>query len=325
MEKKMHLVPYLVEEVVQQANEIPQGVDLIQAPKMWSKGYTGKSVTIAVLDTGCDIEHPDLSHAITGGRNFTDDDGGNPSIYRDYNGHGTHVAGTIAAKENESGVVGVAPDVNLLILKVLAGKEGSGAYEWITNAINYAVDQKVDIITMSLGGPDKATSLHQAIKRAVKENILVVCAAGNNGDNNHQTSEFSYPAGYNEVISVGAINFERKSSYFTNSNNEIDLVAPGENILSSIPDGKYASYSGTSMAAPHVAGSLALIKNQTEDQFERKFSEPELYSQLIKRTLPLGHPNSLEGNGLVYLTTPDLLEEQARRLQVRTNRRMGWF
>lgn len=307
MEKEVRLVPYFVEKELDVTKETPEGIVMIQAPELWEKGITGKDVVIAVIDTGCDTEHPDLKSRIIGGRNFTDDDGGNPETITDYNGHGTHVAGTIAATSNESGVVGVAPDAKLLILKALAGEEGSGSYEWITNAIQYAIDQKVHIISMSLGGPTDVAELHDVVKKAVDENILVVCAAGNEGDANDSTDEFSYPACYNEVISVGAINFNRESSYFTNSNNEVDLVAPGEKILSTIPGGKYAEFSGTSMSAPHVSGALALIKELEDREFDRTLTEPEYYAQLIKRTIPIGHPKSLEGNGLVYLTVPDHL------------------
>ncbi|WP_174734962.1 S8 family peptidase [Mesobacillus harenae] len=307
MEQYVRVIPYQTLEVSEEVVEVPDGVKLVQAPEIWRE-TKGKGITIAVLDTGCDATHPDLMNRISGGRNFTDDDKGNPELFKDYNGHGTHVAGTIAAGENGNGVVGVAPEASLLIVKVL-GKNGSGKYEWIIDGIDYAVEQKVDIISMSLGGPQDVPELHSAIKRAVENNILVVCAAGNEGDGTESTDEFAYPGRYNEVISVGAINFERNSSYFTNSHNEIDLVAPGEKIQSTYLDGKYARLSGTSMAAPHVSGALALIKVLTNETFDRKLSETELYAQLIKRTVPLGHSPKLEGNGLLYLTVPKHLSE----------------
>lgn len=315
-EKLVHLIPYKLENQLFETHQIPEGIELIQAPAIWQAGYKGEDMVVAVIDTGCDAQHPDLEGRIIGGRNFTDDNNGDPENFTDYNGHGTHVAGTIAAINPGSGVIGVAPEAKLLILKALGGKNGSGEYEWIINAINYAASQNVDIISMSLGGPIDVTELHDAIKAAISNNILVVCAAGNEGDGDQHTEEFSYPAAYTEVISVGSINLQRKSSYFTNSNNEIDLVAPGEKIISTIPGGRYAVFSGTSMSAPHVAGALALIKKLTEKEFGRVLSEPELYAQLIKRTIPLGYPKSLEGNGLLYLTTPQLLADYLRQTNI---------
>ncbi|MBY0148612.1 S8 family peptidase [Neobacillus niacini] len=307
MEQRLHLIPYQVNEVVEVVSEVPKGIELIAAPKIWEKSK-GKGITIAILDTGCDITHPDLSERIIGGRNFTNDDDGNPDEYNDYNGHGTHVAGTIAAVQNNNGVIGVAPEAGLLILKVL-DKNGSGQYDWIINGINYAVDQKADIISMSLGGSADVPELHKAIQNAIANQILVVCAAGNEGDGNDFSDEFSYPASYNEVISVGASNLQRRSSEFSNSNNEVDLVAPGEEILSTYLNGTYAKLSGTSMATPHVSGALALIKDIVNKSFERSFTEPELYAQLIKRTVPLGNSPKLEGNGLLFLTVEEYLSD----------------
>src|SRR3954454_1269875 len=157
-QKKVHLFPYQVKTVELETTEVPRGVELIQAPNVWNKSK-GKGITVAILDTGCDISHPDLKERIIGGQNFTADDQGNKQVYRDYNGHGTHVAGTIAATVNQMGVVGVAPEANLLIIKVL-DKNGSGQYDWIINGINYAIEQKVDIISMSLGGPEDVPELH---------------------------------------------------------------------------------------------------------------------------------------------------------------------
>jgi major intracellular serine protease len=307
MENYVRLFPYELVEQLEMVNEIPKGVEIIQAPEIWPE-TKGKGITVAVLDTGCDTDHPDLMDRIIGGYNFTKDDGGDSLKFEDYNGHGTHVAGTIAATLNNSGVVGVAPEANLLILKVL-GKNGSGKYDWIIKAIQYAIDQKVDIISMSLGGPNDVKALHDVIIEAVNQNILVVCAAGNDGDGKDSTDEFGYPGCYNEVISVGAVNLERKSSGFTNSNNQVDLVAPGEKIISTYLNGTFATLSGTSMATPHVSGALALLKVISNSAFERDLTVPELYSQLIKRTVPLGNSPNIEGNGLVYLTLLDYVKK----------------
>ena len=300
MEKNMRLIPFKLVEQLEMVNEIPKGVEIIQAPEIWNE-TKGSGITVAVLDTGCQTDHPDLKERIIGGYNFTTDDGGNPLMFEDYNGHGTHVSGTIAASLNNDGVAGVAPEANLLILKVL-GKNGSGKYDWIIKAIQYAIEQKVDIISMSLGGPSDVKELHDVIIEAVNRNILVVCAAGNEGDGKESTDELGYPGCYNEVISVGAVNLDQESSEFTNSNNQVDLVAPGEKVISTYLNGTYASLSGTSMATPHVSGALALLKVISNAAFERNLTVPELYSQLIKRTVPLGNSPKIEGNGLVYLT-----------------------
>ncbi|PLR95026.1 S8 family peptidase [Bacillus sp. T33-2] len=305
MKNYVHLIPYKFIKQLERVNEIPKGVEIIQAPDIWAQ-TKGKGIKVAVLDTGCDADHPDLKDRIVGGHNFTED--GQREQFHDDNGHGTHVAGTISASLNNTGVAGVAPEADLLILKVL-DKNGSGQYDWIINAIHYAIEQKADIISLSLGGPADVKELHDAIKEAVKQNILVVCAAGNEGDGLDTTDELAYPGCYNEVISVGAVDLDRNSSGFTNSNNQVDLVAPGEEITSTYLNGTYATLSGTSMATPHVTGALALLKNLSNSAFDRNLSEPELYAQLIKRTVPLGNSPKIEGNGLLYLTLLDHVEK----------------
>lgn len=310
IEQPVELLPYEAEDVSHPIREIPKGIQMIQAPLFWEKGQYGRGVTIAVLDTGCDSAHMDLKDRIVGGRNFTDDDNGDPEQFHDYNGHGTHVAGTIAATKNDRGVVGVAPEAGLLILKVL-NRKGRGKPEWIAQAIDYALDHNAQIISMSLSSSVQYNAIHDAIKRAVARDIIVVCAAGNSN-----REEYRYPAGYNESTSVGAVDFTGKAAHFLTKNNEVDLTAPGVNVLSTFPldlvpdkDNPYKVLSGTSMAAPHVAGALALLLNYCQDasQFNRKLTEAELYAQIVKRTIPLGSKKSVEGNGLLYLTAADIL------------------
>ena len=286
---------------------IPDGINMINAPFMWSKGITGKNVKIAVIDSGCDIDHKDLKNRIIGGRNFTSEDNGNINKYEDYNGHGTHVCGTIAASNNSYGITGVAPDAQLLILKAL-DKNGSGSMESIIEAINFAIAKKVDIISMSLGTSEDVPQLHKAIKKAVDSNILVVCAAGNEGDGIDSTDEFSYPGSYNEVISVGAIDSLKSAARFSDSNKEVDLVAPGVNIVSTFLNGKYETLSGTSMATPHVTGFLALLIEWSQKEFGRKLTEVELYSQLIKNTVTLPISRTLQGNGLLLVNPNNILK-----------------
>ena len=302
MNENLKLAPFTVESEVSRLDyTIPYGVAMLNATAAWNKGYTGKGVVVAIIDTGCDTKHPALEGRIIGGRNFTTDDNSNPNIFEDYQGHGTHVAGTIAGNTTPVGITGVAPNAKLLILKAL-DKNGSGNMNWIVDAINYAVSQKVNIISMSLGGPKDSKELHNSILNAVKNNILVVCAAGNRGDNgNYKTDELDYPGAYNEVIEVGAIDSNKNIATFSNSNTFVDLVAPGVNILSTYKNHGYATLSGTSMAAPHVSGALAILIEWANKEFERTMTEEEYYAQLIKFTKTLKLSRKLQGSGYISL------------------------
>lgn len=299
---KLKLVPFIMNRGVKSTSKTPYGVNMIQAKSMWNESNRGEGINIAVIDSGCDIEHESLKDNIVAVRNFTDEDKKNPNIVIDRVGHGTHVAGTIAANGNNNTIVGVAPWANLYILKAI-DSSGSGKVSWVINAINYAVEKKVDIISMSLGMANNDPKLEKAIKRAVNNNILVVCAAGNEGDCDSDSEDFqySYPAAYVDVISVGAVDRKGVPACFSNSNLVIDVVAPGVDVISTFPNNQFASLSGTSMAAPHVTGSLALLKNWSRDEFQRDLTQEEIYAQLIKYTKNLGYPRTIQGNGLVYL------------------------
>lgn len=304
-EEKMKLVPFKLEAMATNANEIPWGVKMVQAPSMWEKDTKGEGVVVAILDTGIDKGHPDLRDNIIGGRNFTNE--GNADNWEDGNGHGTHVAGTIAGVENESGVVGVAPKAKLLIGRVL-GSDGSGSYQAITNGIKWATDwkgsngERVRIISMSLGGSYNDPRMYKAILNACAKGILVVVASGNEGDNREDTFEYGYPALYNECVTVGACDENRKMAEFTNTHLQVDVIAPGVKVLSTYPKSQYATLSGTSMATPHVSGCLALIISNGEKAFKRTLTESEIYAQLARCCCSLGYQKSTEGNGLPELT-----------------------
>ena len=278
-----------------------EGAKLIGADKFGAQGRYGEGVTIAVIDTGCDISHPDLKDRIIDVRNFTDDDKGAINNVTDYATHGTATASVIASSGK---IIGVAPKCNLLILKALT--RTGGKISWVTEAIKYATQQNVDIINMSLGCPQPNAEMYEAIKRAIAKDICVVCACGNNSDNNVNTDELNYPAGYNECISVGSISYSRKYSRFSSSNKEVDLATFGEGlngrgILTCCPDGLYKEQKGTSFSAPFVSGSLALLKNWFIDEFRRDCTQEELYAQLIKRTYDIGVDRRVVGNGALYL------------------------
>lgn len=310
--KDVRIIPFSVEAVAESADQIPAGVEMVEAPAAWAKNVKGDNVVVAVLDTGAEKEHPDLKDRIIGGRNFTTD--GGPDDIHDGNGHGTHVAGTIGASNQGQGVVGVAPNVKLLILKVL-DSQGSGYFSWITDAIKYATNWKgpngeqVRVISMSLGGPSAVPELQKAIQDAVNKDICVVVAAGNEGDDSEDSFEYSYPANYNEVISVAACTHDGKLAPFSNTNQEVDVIAPGVDILSTWPGQKYSRISGTSMATPHVAGVLALLTQWGEAAFGRKLTEAEIYALMVKRTVELGYKKSSEGHGLIRLAYMEKVRE----------------
>ncbi|MFC0470628.1 S8 family peptidase [Halalkalibacter kiskunsagensis] len=293
---------------MQDTKVIPPGIELIEAPSVWEQGYTGDGIVIAVLDTGCDSDHYELTDQIIGGYNFTTDDNRDTSVFEDYNGHGTHVCGTICAAENDAGVIGVAPKAKVLVIKVLTG-QGFGDTRWITEGVRYATKwrgekgERVRVISMSLGGREDSPELHEAVKEAIRQDILVICAAGNEGDGDDATDEYAYPGAYPEVVQVGSVNLQEEISKFSNTNCKIDLVAPGEEILSTYLNNEFAVLSGTSMAAPHISGAAALLIEQSEKEFERPLSEPELYAQLIKRTVTLNYSRRFQGNGILKLAT----------------------
>ncbi len=275
----------------------PPGVSLIAARKMWPVTY-GKQSVVAVLDTGIDYNHPGLKENVIGGVSMI------PGVkdYWDDNGHGTHVAGTIAAHGK---LLGVAPQTKLLAVKVL-DKDGAGSYSDISRGIAWARQwqgsqgEKVNVINMSLGGPVPNNNMHKEIILAVQAGISVVCAAGNSGDGDPNTPEISFPAYYPETLAVGAVDLQVGVANFSNSNDRIDIVAPGVATYSTYPDNKYVELSGTSMAAPHISGALALICSRCYLRFGAYPTPEQIRSLLHYQAIDLmevGFDN-LSGYGL---------------------------
>lgn len=270
-------------------DKVPLNIYQINAHKKWEMGCKGKNVITAVLDTGCAINHPDLKDRIIGGFNFSDDSLGNINIYEDFNGHGTHVSGIIAGSSNGFGIVGVAPQSKILVVKVL-NKYGTGSIENLVDGVHYAIDwegpngEKVDIISLSLGLKTTDDLLHESIKRAVHLGIPVVAASGNDGDGKRKTSEYRFPGSYPEPIVVGAIDKNRKIAVFSNTNEYVDLYAPGLSVYSSYLNEQYKILSGTSMAAPHVSGALALLIQEIRMKCNKNPSGVEIEKLLLKNT-----------------------------------------
>lgn len=246
---------------------IPWGIERVNAVTA-QQAVDESGVNVAILDTGLDFSHEDLQGLFAWGYSFYK---GNREISGqecttsdfsacdDGHGHGTHVAGTIAAQDNSVGVLGVAPQVSLYIFKVLSNR-GSGSYSAIANGIIIATNgpdgvpgtaDDADVISMSLGGPSGTTELENAVNYALNNGVVIVAATGNDG-----ASSPSYPAAYPGVLKVGAIDSSNTIAYFSNRGE--DVFAPGVDVLSTTPGNNYESWAGTSMATPHVAGVVAL-------------------------------------------------------------------
>lgn len=234
---------------------------------------TGKNVVVAVIDTGVDIDHDELSHAISENsyNSYTQIVG--VDAVDDDHGHGTHVSGIIAAAMDDySGVYGVAPNVELLIIKADRPSDNNFELASLLRAINYAVEKGADVINMSLGSSYTAGALEleqTTIADAVAAGVTIVCAAGNDA-----YEHAGYPAAYEETIAVSALNqgYAFASSY-SNYGPEIDIAAQGTGIYSSTLENDYTSLSGTSMACPVVSGVVALIKSLHSDYTPAQIEE----------------------------------------------------
>jgi len=261
---------------------IPWSISELKVEKTWSRSE-GKGVTVAVIDTGCDLDHPDLIDNLVEGYDFIK----GSKFPVDKNGHGTHVAGTIAASNNKRGIVGVAPKAKIMPLRSL-GADGSGELKHICEAILYAADNGAQIITMSLGTPSSSIIFKQTLKYAQDKGCVIFCAAGNSGKNN----DLMYPAKFPETISVGSISNDYRISKFSCSRGtELDFLAPGEDVISCVPDDSYANMTGTSMANPFAAGCGALLlsykrrkltKNDYVNHFEKYSLKPKFLFETYK-------------------------------------------
>lgn len=215
----------------------------------WDETISNPTVKIAILDTGIDESHPELSGKIISSTNFT-----SSPTNSDLVGHGTHVAGIAAASTNNgSGIAGTGYNTTLLNGKVL-GDNGSGYYSWIANGIVWAADQGAQVINLSLGGTSSSLTLQDAVNYAWNKGSVIVAAAGNTGNSN-----LHYPAYYQNAIAVAATDENDIKASSSTYGNWVDVAAPGVSIYSTYKGNSYISKSGTSMATPFVAGTSALI------------------------------------------------------------------
>ena len=236
-------------------------LDRIGAPEVWAAnnngpGATGRGVTIAVVDTGIDYNHFEFKGRIGAGYDFVDGD----SIAEDANGHGTHVAGTIAAAKDGRGITGVAHDAKIMPIRVL-DENGAGYLSDAIRAVRWATNNGADVINLSLGGTGYSQAMADAIRHASRRGTVVVMAAGNWGG-----ASPDYPAAHaiDHGIAVGALQRDGRLAWFSNRAGSRPLnyvMAPGVGIKSTLPSNRSGYFSGTSMAAPHVAGVAGLLKS----------------------------------------------------------------
>ncbi len=242
---------------VQAADVIPNdpgwslqyGLVAIRAPQGWELSTGTSSVTIAILDSGVDLGHPDLAGKVMAGYDFVNND----NTPQDDFGHGTHVAGIAAAQGNNGlGVAGVSWGAQIMPVKVL-DRFGGGSYANVAAGIVWAADHGAQVINLSLGGALPSLTLESAVLYAYNKGLLLVAASGNGG-----SAQVLYPARYPQVLAVGATNFSNQPASFSNYGPEVDVAAPGENIYSLGIGGTFTE-SGTSMSASYVSGLAAIL------------------------------------------------------------------
>ncbi|MEF8841334.1 MAG: S8 family serine peptidase [Haloarculaceae archaeon] len=291
---------------------LPWGLDRVDAEEAHDGGDTGSGVHVAISDSGIDADHPDLQGNLGTGY-ATDsndcDDGSHPDgscdeDWDDTDGHGTHVAGTVAGIANTEGVLGVAPDVTLHAVKIFPG----GTHAQIKEGLVWAADQGYEVVNMSHGGSDSSTK-KDGIEYAANAGMLLVSSAGNSGC----CDSVGFPAAYDEVIAVSNVTDGDTISGSSSRGPEVDIAAPGDQIPSTWNDGEYNTISGTSMASPHVAGAGALLIEDGEDADGAR-------TILESTAEEIGLTSNEQGNGLLdvaaalgYDSANDLLEVETLR------------
>lgn len=260
---------------------------LIGSERGWRISTGEPRVIVAVVDTGVDLDHPDLRGQLVPGRNIVNP--GDPP--QDDQGHGTHVAGIIAARtNNHRGVAGVTWQCRIMPVKVLDAN-GAGNLFDVGDGIIWATDNGAKVINLSLGNYVESRYLRDAVRYAFERDVVLVAASGNDA-----LPDSGFPASYPEVLAVSALRPDRQLASYSNYGSSIDLTAPGDDIASTFPNNQYAALSGTSMASPHVAGVAALVRSVNPT-----LSNREVMALLIRTSRDLGRPgwDPLYGHGQV--------------------------
>lgn len=268
------------------------GIDRIDAELIWAT-TSADLIKVGIIDTGIDTKHPDLTLNIKGGVSTV----GYTKSYNDDNGHGTHVAGIAAALNNNFGVVGVGPQIDLYGVKVL-DRRGSGYLSDVIEGLDWAIKNGMQVVNMSLGTSSDVQSFREAVARVNSAGIVQVAAAGNSG------GSVIYPAAYPEVIAVSATDKTDTITSWSSRGPEVDLAAPGVDIYSTYKGSTYQTLSGTSMASPHVAGAAALVLSVPGkcDYNSDSVCSPAEVQQRLEATaenLGVSGRDDLYGSGLV--------------------------
>jgi subtilisin family serine protease len=282
-------------EVKQILNVLPQsyidwGMKLIGADKAWEK-YTGKGIKVGIIDTGIDYSHSDLAPNIAKYKSFIDDTDG-----VDANFHGTHVAGISCGRNNGTGIVGVAPKAKIYSAKIFDKNSKTTATAEM-KALEWMAEEGVHVVNMSYGGlfpidiPGVKESLqkyHDCVKAVADAGVIMVAAAGNAGNSRDTLDRISWPARFPETFAVGAICQELQRADFSSTGDMLDFAMPGVDVYSCYPGNKWARYSGTSMAAPFLTGSIALLQEYALKTKGRVFTFEEVKNELAKYAIDLG-------------------------------------
>lgn len=261
------------------------GANSIYADYAWGQSTNaGSGIVVAVVDSGIDLTHPDLDGKIVPGYDFVNAD----STPQDGNSHGTHVSGIIAAETNNgSGMAGVAPNAQIMPIKSFDDAGNGNAFD-IAAGIVFAVDNGADVVNMSFTSPAASRTTYDAIQYGLSRNVIMVAASGNTG-----SPLVLYPAAFPEVLSIGATTPTGTLAGFSNPVTTVDFVAPGDDIISTVPGG-YGVKDGTSMASPHVAGVVALILSDGVAN-----TPNTVYDALLCSAAPLAGNPVGSGNGLI--------------------------
>jgi len=297
-------VPPVFPDVANYGSSTDWNLNAVNAPKSWAQGYAGQGVVVAVVDSGVDWSHPDLQTAIWTNTDEIPGDGidndrngfvddvrgwdfaGSDNNPLDENGHGTHVAGTIAAARNDLGATGVAYMALVMPVRVL-GASGSGTDYAVAQGIRYAVDNGAEIINLSLESNHLSGVMSSALAYAASKDVLIVSAAGNESAVSPSSPARS-SSQWTNIISVGAHDRSNLPANFSNevgTAGAIQVAAPGVDIFSTLPNNRYGRMSGTSMAAPHVAGLAALALS----------ANPPLTSNQLRGLLKAGANRAIGG------------------------------